>query len=189
MQSWLDARVHVPEPFRSSPVGNGLSSHSGSKLPSPLSQAPMGPPRFQSRHSENRLPSTNPDTSNGCQDEDVSFDIGNGNQDDDAGFDIGNGNQSMDVSFDIGNGNHDDDASIDIGNGNQGRDGSFNVRDGIQNGRDAIDGVDAEVLELARAFQSLGTEGILELVCIYTALYPIHVNCFLDVGCLPKYVP
>jgi hypothetical protein len=119
----------------------------------------------------------------------VSFDIGNGNQDDDASFDIGNGNQSMDVNFDIGNGNHDDDASIDIGNGNQGRDASFNVRDGIQNGRDAIDGVDAEVLELARAFQSLGTDGIFELVCIYTALYPIHVNCFLDVGCIPKYVP
>jgi len=149
----------------------------------------MGPPQFQSRHSENRLPSTNPDTSNGCQDENVSFDIGNGNQDNDASVDIGNGNQSMDVSFHIGNGNHDDDASIDIGNGNQGRDANFNVHDGIQNGRDAIDGVDAEVLELARAFQSLGTEGIFQLVYIYTALYPIHVNCFLDVGCIPKYVP
>jgi hypothetical protein len=149
----------------------------------------MGPLRFQSRHSGNRLPSTNPDTSNGCQDEDVSFNIGNGNQDDDATFYIGNGNQSMDVSFDIGNGNHDDDASIDIGNGNQGRDASFNVRDGIHNGRDAINGVDAEVLELARAFQSLGTEGIFELVCIYTALYLIHVNCFLDVRCIPTYFP
>jgi len=95
----------------------------------------------------------------------------------------------MDVSFDIGNGNQDEDASIDIGNGNQGRDASFNVRDRIQNGRDAIDGVDAEVLELARAFQSLSTEAIFELVCIYTAVYPIHVICFLDVGCIPKYVP
>jgi len=131
----------------------------------------------------------NPDTSNGCQDEDVSFDIGNRNQDDDASFDISNGNQSMDVSFDICNGNHDDDARIDIGNGNQCRDASFNLRDGIQNGRDAIDRVDAEVLELARAFQSLGNEGIFELVCIHTALYPIHVNCFLDVSCIPKYIP
>ena len=95
----------------------------------------------------------------------------------------------MDVSFDIGNGNHDNDASIDIGNSNQGRDASFNVRDRIQNGRDAIDGGDAKVLELARAFQSLSSKGIFELVCIYTALYPIHVNCFLDVRCLPKYVP
>jgi len=189
MQSWLDARIHVPEPFTSSPVGNGLSSHSSSKLPSPLSQARMGPPRFQSRHSENRLPSTNPDTTNRCQDENVSFNIGNGNQDDNASFNIGNGNRSMDVNFDICNGNHNDDASIDIGNGNQGRDASFNVRDGIQNGRDAIDGVDAEVLELARAFQSLGNEGIFELVCIYTALYPIHVNCFVDVCCIPQYVP
>jgi len=149
----------------------------------------MGPPRFESRHSKNCLPSTSPDTSNECRDEDVSFDIGNGNQDDDPSFDIGNGNQCMDVSFDIGNRNHDDDASIDIGNGNQGRDASFNVRDGIQNGMDAIDGVDAEVLELAQAFQSLGTEGIFEFVFIYTALYLIHVNCFLDVGCIPKYVP
>jgi len=149
----------------------------------------MGPPRFHSRHSETRLPSSKPDTSNGCQYEGVSFDICNGNQDDDASFDIGNGNQSRDVSFDIGNVHHDDDASIDFGNGNQGRDASFNLRDGIQNGRDAIDGVDAEFLELTRAFQSLGTEGNFELVCIYTALYPIHVNCFLDVGCIPKYVP
>jgi hypothetical protein len=149
----------------------------------------MGPPRFQSRHSENRLPSTNPDTSNGYQDEDVSFDISNRNQDDDASFDIGNGNRSIDLSCDIGNGNHDNDASIDIGNANQGKNASFNVRDGIQNGRDAIDGVDAEVLELAQVFQSFSTEGIFELVCIYTALYPIHVHCFLVVGCIPKYVP
>jgi len=149
----------------------------------------MGPPRFPSRYSKNRLPSTNPDTSNRCLDEDVSFNIGNGNQDDDVSFNIGNGNQSMDGRFNISNGNQDDDASIDIGNGNQGRDASFNIRDGFQNGRDAIDGVDAEVLELARAFQSLGTEGIFQSVCIYTALYPIHVNCFLDVGCIPKYVP
>jgi len=67
------------------------------------------------------------------------------------------------VSFDIDNGHHDDDARIDFGNGNQGRDASFNIRDGIQNGRDAIDGVDAEILEPTRAFQSLGTEGIFEL--------------------------
>ena len=77
--------------FRSSPIGNSLSSYSRSKLPSHLSQAPMGPPRFQSRHSENRLPSTKPETSNGCQYEGVSFDVCNGNQDDDASFDIGNG--------------------------------------------------------------------------------------------------
>jgi len=149
----------------------------------------MGAPRFQSLHSENCLPSPNPDSSNGCQDEDVSFDIGSGNQDDHASFVIGNGNQRMDVIFDIGNGNQDDDASIDIGNANQGRDASFNVCHRIENSRDAIVGADAEVLELARAFESLGTEGIFELVCIYTALYPIHVNCFLDVGCIPKYVP
>jgi len=37
MQSCLDAHVHVPEPFRSSPIGNGLLSHPGSKPPSPLS--------------------------------------------------------------------------------------------------------------------------------------------------------
>jgi len=133
----------------SSPVSNGLSSHSGSKLPSPLSQAPMGPPRFQSRHSKNRLSSKNPDTSNGCKDEDVSFDIANENQDDNATINIGNGNQSMDVSFNICNGKHDDDASIDIGYSNQRRDASFNVCDGIPNGRDAIEGVDAKVLELA----------------------------------------
>jgi hypothetical protein len=149
----------------------------------------MGPPRFQSQHSKNSLSSTNPDNTNGCQDEDVSFDIGNGNRDDDASFNIGNGNESMDVSINIGNGNHDDDVSIDIGNGNQGRDASFNVSDGIQNGRDAIDGVDAEVLELAQASQSLGTEGIFELLCIYTALYTKHVNYFLDVCGIPKYVP
>jgi hypothetical protein len=149
----------------------------------------MGPPRFQSRHFENCPSSTNPGTSNRCQDEDVSFGISNMNQDDDASFDFANWNQSIDVSFDIGNGNHNDNASIDIGNGNQGRDASVKVRDGSQNGRDTIDGVDSKVLELARAFQSLSTEGFFELVCIYTALYPIHVNCFLDVGCIPKYVP
>ena len=119
----------------------------------------------------------------------MSFDIGNGNQEDDAIFDISNGNQNMDVSFDIGNRNYDDDMSINIGNGNQGRDASVNIHDGIHNGRDAVVAVDAEVLELARAFQNLRTEGIFESVCIYTALYPIHVNCFLDVGCIPKYVP
>jgi hypothetical protein len=102
---------------------------------------------------------------------------------------FGNGNPSRDVSFDLSNGNQDDDASFDIGNRNQGSHASFNICDGIQNGRDAIDGVDAEVLELARALQSLGPEGIFELVCIHTALYPIHVSCFLDVGCIPMYVP
>ena len=149
----------------------------------------MGPPQFQSRHSENHLHDSNPDTCNGCQDEDVRFDIGNGNQDNDANFDIGLRNQSMDVSFDIGNGNQDDHARIDISNSNPGRDANLNVRHGIQNGWDAIDGVDAEVLEIAQAFQSLGTEGILESVCIYTALYPIHVNCFLDISCIPQYIP
>jgi hypothetical protein len=77
---------------------------------------------------------------------------------------------------------------IDIGNSYQGRDASFNVHGRIQDGRDDIHGVDAEVLKLARAFQSLGTEGILQLVSICTALYPIHVNCFQDFGCIPKYV-
>jgi hypothetical protein len=95
----------------------------------------------------------------------------------------------MDASFDIGNGNQDHNVSNDIGNGNQGEDASFNVRDGIQNRSNAIAGLDAEVLELARAFQSLSTEGMFELVSIYTALYPIHVNCFLDVDCIPKCVP
>jgi len=54
---------------------------------------------------------------------------------------------------------------------------------------DAINVVDAEVLKLVQVFQSIGTEGIFELVCIYTALYPIYVNCFLDVGCIPLYIP
>ena len=120
----------------------------------------MGLPRFETRHFENHLPSTHCDTSNRCQAEDVRVDIGNGNQDDDANFDIGNWNQSMDVSFDIGNGNQDNNASIYIGNGNQGRDAGFKVHEGIENGRDAIHGVDGEVVEHARAFQSLGTEGI-----------------------------
>jgi hypothetical protein len=44
IQAWLDACVHVPQLFRSSPVGNGLSSHPSSKIPSSLSQAQMGPP-------------------------------------------------------------------------------------------------------------------------------------------------
>ena len=149
----------------------------------------MGPPWFQLPHSENRLPRTNPDTSNGCQGEDVSFDISNGIQDDNASFNIGNGNPSMGVSLDIGNGNQDDDANINIGNCIQGRDAIFNLRNGILNGRDAINEVGAEGLELAWVFQSFGTERIFELVCIYTALYPIHVNCFLDIGCIPKYVP
>ena len=119
----------------------------------------------------------------------MSFDIGNGNQDDNASFDIGNGNQSVDVWFNIGNRTQDYTACIGIGNGNQGRDVSLNVCDRIQNGRDAIDGVAAKVLELAQAFQTLSTEGMCELVYIYTALYPIHVNCFLDIRGIPKYVP
>jgi len=188
-QSWLDAHIDAPESFSSSHIGTSLSSHSVSKLPSPPSHTPIGPSRLQSRHSKHCLPSKNPDTSNGCQDEDMSFNISSRNQDKDASFDIGNGNHSMDVCFDIDNRNHDDDASIDIVNGNQARDRSFKVHNGIQNGRDAIDVVDAQVFDLARAFQSLGTEGTFELVCIYTALYPIHVNCFLDVGCIPKYAP
>jgi len=118
----------------------------------------------------------------------VNFDIGNVNQDDDPSFDIGNGNNSIDVSFDMGNGNSDDDASIDSGSDIEGTDASFNSRDGNQNCRDAIDGADAEVVELARAFQSPGTERFFELVWIYTALYPIHDDCFLDVSCIPKYI-
>ena len=120
---------------------------------------------------------------------DVSFDIGKGNQDDNASFNISNGNPRMDVSIYTGNRNQDHDASIDTGNGNQCRDASFNVRDGIQNGRDAIDGVDAEVLELTRTFQSIGTEGIFQLICIHTALYTINVDSFLDVGCIPMNIP
>lgn len=163
-QSWLDTLVHVPEPFSSSPVSNGLSSHPGSKLSSPLSQAAMSPPRFQARHSENCLSSTYPDTSNAYQAEDVSFDIRNGNQENDASFNIGNANQSIDVRFDISNGNHDDDASIDTSNGNQGRHASFNVHDRNPKCRDAIEAVDPEFLRLSRAFHSLSTDGIFELV-------------------------
>jgi hypothetical protein len=100
----------------------------------------------------------------------VSFDIGNGNQDDNVSLDIGNGNQSLDVSFDMDNRSQDCIASIVIGNSTQGRDASFNIRDGVQNGMDAIDGVDAKVMALAQAFQSIGTDGIFESVCIYTAL-------------------
>jgi len=55
-QSWLDAHLHVTEPVRSSVIGHGLSSHHGSKLPSPLSQAPLGPPRCQTRHCGNHPP-------------------------------------------------------------------------------------------------------------------------------------
>ena len=146
----------------------------------------MGPPRFQSRHSKNGPTSTNPDTSNGCQADDVRFDIGNGNQNDDSSFDIGNGNQSIDVRLNIGNRNQDDDARNDIANSNQGRDASFNVCDGILDGRDALDGGDAEVVELARAIKSLSTEGVFDSIRIYTAPYPIHVNRFLDVSCIPK---
>jgi len=94
----------------------------------------------------------------------------------------------MDSTVDIGNRNHDDDGRLDIGNGNQGRDASFNVRDRIQICRDAIHGVEDKVVELSPVFQSLGTEGIFESVCIYTTLYPIHVNCFQDISCIPKYV-
>ena len=91
------------------------------------------------------------------------------------------------MTIDICNGSQDDDVSIDIGSCNHGMDATFNVRDGIQNGRDAIDGVDAEVLELACTFQSLGTEAIFTLACIYTALYLIHVDCSLDIGCISMY--
>jgi hypothetical protein len=58
----------------------------------------------------------------------------------------------------------------------------MNIPDGTQNGRDSSDGVDQEVLEPIQVFQNLGTDGIAELVCIYSALYPIHVHCCLDVG-------
>ena len=91
----------------------------------------------------------------------MSLDIGNENQDDDASFVIGHGNEIMDGSCGIGNGKQDDDARIVICDGNQRRDAKFNVHDRIQNGRNAINEVDAEVLELAQVFQSLGTEGIL----------------------------
>jgi hypothetical protein len=52
------------------------------------------------------------------------------------------------VRVTIGNGNQYDNVSINIGNGNPGRDASFNRHDGILNGRDAINGVNAEDLEL-----------------------------------------
>jgi len=121
----------------------------------------MRPPQFPSQNSKYWLPSTHPNTSNLCQHEDVSLDIGNENQDDDASFVIGHGNEIMDGSCGIGNGKQDDDARIVICDGNQRRDAKFNVHDRIQNGRNAINEVDAEVLELAQVFQSLGTEGIL----------------------------
>jgi hypothetical protein len=96
---------------------------------------------------------------------------------------------ALTVCFHIGNGNQDDNASIDNGNCNKSRNVSVTVRDGIQDGRDGNNVGDAEVLELAQAFQRIGTEGRCDLVCIYTAHYRIDVNCFLDVGCIPKYVP
>ena len=169
-QSWLEVCFHRIEPFRWSPVGNGLSSHPSSKLKCPLFQAPMGPPQFQSWHYEHCLPSTNLHTSNRCRDEDVSIDVCNRSQDDNASVIISQRNHSRNVRFDIANGNQDEDAIFDCLNGNQDRDQSPNVRDRIANGRDAIDGVDAEVLGLAWAFQSLGTEEISEFVCIYTAI-------------------
>jgi hypothetical protein len=43
-------------------------------------------------------------------------------------------------------------------------------------------------LALPRVFQYHGTEGIFELVCIDGALYPIYVNWFCDVSCIPRYV-
>ena len=74
--------------------------------------------------------------------------------------------------------------SVDIRNSNRSSDASFNIHDGVEIGRDPINVVDAEVLELAQAFQSFGTDGIFEFVCIYTALYPILVNCFPEIGCI-----
>lgn len=65
---------------------------------------------------------------------------------------------------------------------------SLNVSDGTPNRRDAIDGGGVEGLEIAQSFQSCGTYGIFELVCIYTAIYWIHVQCFLVVHCIPEYV-
>jgi len=119
----------------------------------------------------------------------LSLDISNGNQDDYASFDIGNGNECIDVSFNIGNRNPDDDASTHIGDGNHGGDARFNISDRIQMGRAAFDVVDAKVVELARMFQSLGSEGILESVYIYTALYLIDDNFSVDVCSLAKYIP
>jgi hypothetical protein len=130
----------------------------------------MGPPRFQWRHSKNHLQSTHSDAGNGCQDEDVSINIGNGIQDDNASFNIGNENQHMHLSLNSRNRNQDDNLTIDISKGTHGKDATFNVRDVIKIGRDAIDGVDAEVLELAQACQSLCTDAIFELSCIHTAL-------------------
>jgi len=101
---------------------------------------------------------------------------------------MGSGNESLDVLFDIGIGNQDVNAMIDIAKRNQGWYASIKLRDVIQNSRDAIDEVDAKDLELAQAFRSLGTEGICQSVCINTALYPIHVDWFLDICCIPKYV-
>jgi len=103
-QPWHDARIPVPEPFMLSPVGNCLSSHHGSKLPSTLSQVPINPLRFHSRFSDNRRPSTNPGTSNECQGEHLTrFNMGIGEQDHNASIDISNGIHSMDVSFVIVN--------------------------------------------------------------------------------------
>jgi len=95
----------------------------------------------------------------------------------------------MDVSFNIGNRNQDNCGCNDIGNSNLGRDVSFNIDDGIQNGRDAIDKVDAKVMGLTRVFQSLGTDGIIEILCIYSARYLRDVNCFEDVRCIQTYIP
>jgi hypothetical protein len=69
----------------------------------------------------------------------------------------------MDVSFDNDNGNQYDDVSIDIGNGNQGRDARCNLREGIQNGSDAIRGVDADVGNLLQRFRVLVLKGNLNL--------------------------
>jgi len=79
----------------------------------------------------------------------VSIDVCNRSQDDNASVIISQRNHSRNVRFDIANGNQDEDAIFDCLNGNQDRDQSPNVRDRIANGRDAIDGVDAEVLGLA----------------------------------------
>jgi len=91
-QSWLDARVHDPEQFRSSPVDNSLSSHPSSKLSSVLLLALIRPPRFKSQHSNCRVQSTNADTRNRCQRDILRIDLAIGNQFMDVSFNIGNEN-------------------------------------------------------------------------------------------------
>jgi len=101
-------------------------------------------------------------------------------------FDIGNGAEYLDVSLHFSNRIQDSNASTAIENSNLGGEVSFTIHDRARNGRDVIDGVDAKVVELAWVDQSLSTEGICQLACIYTALTPIHANCSLDVGCIAQ---